>query len=610
MAVRTLTILILAIAILPALVYPVSAYDIQDESLWIFQGTYELAAGNRAELEGFTVKVHSVDMDSAEPSAIILVYRNRDFKRSFFMDASANSEQIYDNELKINVLGINSGIVSLEAYKQKSERVWITSLPKTNMKAGDTLEDGSYRVRLKEVGESGALVSIESNNGVLEETYQSGSYRKFAGEFMVRFIYINPNTKDVSIETFRPGAPALTVDILTDKISYGSNEDISYVLTLTNSGTIPLHGVTLTTSSSAGVVGEPQLRQAALDPLKVKKFIVPVRTPVTPVTRNVLIESQVTGYDYKGNEYSEPASFEVQVRPYISIEKKVEAVRKSSKDSEMGTDGHFMITLTLKNTAGYRTTLDVRDELPSSMIPEGVEGTEWTVLLDAGATKEISYTAKPTEAGSFTFRPATAQWKDKGETYIVESSSLTDAFIVRGSKVIVEKSAVSSYLYTGEMTEIVVTAVNAGNSNVRIVLADSVPEGLSLISGQLLWEGDLGAGASKKISYVVKASSPGNIMLPAARADCTDVEGKKYIAVSDTPVIYIDDVLTSDHNQISNEAKPGSLNAQTSEIPDTGNAELTRLEAAGFLLSAFITLFSLLAIIPALMYLAIRGVYR
>ena len=99
-------------------------------------------------------------------------------------------------------------------------------------------------------------------------------------------------------------------------------------------------------------------------------------------------------------------------------------------------------------------------------------------------------------------------------------------------------------------------------------------------------------------------------MLPAARADCTDVEGKKYIAVSDTPVIYIDDVLTSDHNQISNEAKPGSLNAQTSEIPDTGNAELTRLEAAGFLLSAFITLFSLLAIIPALMYLAIRGVYR
>jgi hypothetical protein len=99
-------------------------------------------------------------------------------------------------------------------------------------------------------------------------------------------------------------------------------------------------------------------------------------------------------------------------------------------------------------------------------------------------------------------------------------------------------------------------------------------------------------------------------MLPAARADCTDVEGKQYSAVSDTPVIYIDDVLTTDHNQISNKAKPSSVNAQTSEIPDSGNAELTRIEAATFLLSAFITLFSLLAIIPTLMYLAIRSVYR
>ncbi|WP_292462860.1 hypothetical protein [Methanolobus sp.] len=610
MAVRTLTVLIFAITLLPALVYPVSAYDIQDESLWIFQGAYELAAGNRAELEGFTVKVHSVDMDSAEPSAIVLVYHNRDFKRSFFTDASANSEQIYDNELKINVLGINSGIVSLETYKQKSERVWVTSVPKTNMKVGDTLEDGSYRVKLKEVGESGALVSIEGKNGVFEETYQSGSYRKFAGDFMIRVIYINPNTRDVSIETFRPGAPALTVDILTDKIVYGSNEDISYVLTLTNSGTIPLHGITMTTGSSAGMVGEPHLQQAVLDPLKVKKFIVPVRTPVTPVTRNILIESQVTGYDYMGNEYSEPASFEVQVRPYISIEKKVEAVRNSPKDTEMGTDGHFMITLTLKNTAGYRTTLEVRDELPSSMIPEGVEGTEWTMLLDAGATKEISYTAKPTEAGSFTFKPGTAQWKDGGETYIVESSPFTDAFIVRGSKVIIEKSIVSSYLYTGEMTEIVVSAVNAGNSNVRITLTDSVPEGLSLVSGQPLWEGDIEAGASKKISYVVKTISAGTVMLPAARADYTDLEGKQYSAVSDTPVIYIDDVLTTEHNQISTDAKPGSVNVQTGETPDIGNTELTRIEAAGFLLSAFITLFSLLAIIPALMYLAIRGVYR
>ena len=153
----------------------------------------------------------------------------------------------------------------------------------------------------------------------------------------------------------------------------------------------------------------------------------------------------------RGSAYSDSASFEVQVRPYISIDKKVEAAGKVSGANEMETDGYFRITLRLRNTAGFGTILDVRDELPSSMIPEDVERTQWKVPLDAGATKEISYNAKPTESGSFTFRPAVAQWEDGGETYTVDSEPITEIFRVRGSKVIVEKSIASGYLYAGEI---------------------------------------------------------------------------------------------------------------------------------------------------------------
>jgi|GEM_PF-1286134 len=610
MAVRTLIFLIVSTAMLSFVVYPASAYDIRDENIWIFQGAYELAAGERAELEGFTVKVYSVDMDAAEPSAIVLVYRNKDFKRSFLMDASANSEQGYDDELKINVLGIASGVVSLETYKQKYERVWITSVPKTTMKAGGTLEDGNYRIRVKEVGKSGALVSIEGKEGIFEETYQSGSYRKFQDGVMVRVVYINPETREVSIETFRQGAPAVKIEALADKTICDSNEDISSIIILTNSGTVPLHGIILTTGSSAGVVGEPQLQHAMLDPLKVKKFIVPITAPVTPVARNMLIESGITGYDSKGSAYSNSASFEVQVRPYVSVDKRVEAVGKVSGANEMETDGYFRITLRLRNTAGFGTILDVRDELPSSMIPEDVERTQWKVPLDAGATKEITYNAKPTESGSFTFGPAVAQWEDGGETYTVDSEPITEIFRVRGSKVIVEKSIASGYLYAGEVTEIVITATNAGTGKVSMILTDRVPEGLSLMSGQVTWEGELEAGASKKISYVVKAGDIGTVRLPAAGADCTDEEGKHYTAVSDTPVIYIDDALSVDQGQVSNSAASYQAYAQTGQIPGSGNTELTRIEAAGFMLSAFITLFSLLAIIPAIMYLFIRGMYK
>jgi hypothetical protein len=610
MAVRTLIFLIVSTAMLSFIVYPASAYDIRDENIWIFQGAYELAAGERAELEGFTVKVYSVDMDAAEPSVIVLVYRNKDFKRSFLMDASANSEQVYDDELKINVLSITSGVVSLETYKQKYERVWITSVPKTTMKAGGTLEDGSYRIRIKEVGKSGTLVSVEGKEGIFEETYQSGSYRKFQDGFMVRVIYINPDTREASIETFRKGAPGIEIEALADKTICDSNEEISSIIILTNIGTVPLHGIILTTGSSAGVVGEPQLQHAVLDPLKVKKFIVPITAPVTPVVRNMLIESRITGYDSRGSAYSDSASFEVQVRPYISIDKKVETVGEVSGANEMETDGYFRITLRLRNTAGFGTILDIRDELPSSMIPEDVERTQWTLQLDAGATKEITYNAKPTESGSFTFRPAVAQWEDGGETYTVDSEPITEIFRVRGSKVIVEKSIASGYLYAGEITEIVVTATNAGNSKVSMILTDRVPEGLALMSGQVTWEGELEAGASKKISYVVKAKDIGTIGLPAAGAVCTDEEGKHYTAISDTPVVYIDDALSEDHGQVSNSAASYQAYAQTGQVSGPGNTELTRIEAAGFMLSAFITLFSLLAIIPAIMYLFIRGVYK
>jgi hypothetical protein len=337
---------------------------------------------------------------------------------------------------------------------------------------------------------------------------------------------------------------------------------------------------------------------------------VPVRTPVTPVTRNILIESQVTGYDSRGSAYSDSASFEVQVRPYVSIDKKVEAAGKVSGANEMETDGYFRITLRLRNTAGFGTILDVRDELPSSMIPQDVERTQWKVPLDAGAAKEITYNAKPTESGSFTFGPAVAQWEDGGEIYTVDSEPITEIFRVRGSKVIVEKSIASGYLYDGEMTEIVVTATNAGTGKVSMILTDRVPEELSLMSGQVTWEGELEAGASQKISYVVKAEDIGTVRLPAAGADCTDEEGKHYTAVSDTPVVYIDNALSEEHSQASSSALSDQAYAQTGQIPDPGNAELTRTEAAGFMLSAFITLFSLLAIIPAIMYLFIRGVYK
>ena len=598
MTTRSLVILSMLVVMLPALVGTTCAFEYRNENIWIYQGSFELAPGEKAELEGYMIRVLSVDMDPNDPSTVLLIYRNKDFKKSIFMDSRANNEQTYEDELKIKVLGIDSGVVSLEVHKMQFERVWITSIPETKMHVGDSLEDGAYKVRLKELGESGALISVEGKHGILEETYQTGTYRKFSGEFQVRAIYINPNTGELYIETLKPGAPAISARMYNEATICRSNENITCLVAVTNNGSIPLHGIILRTTSSNGVVGEPQIQHAVLEPSKIKVFFVPVRAPVTPVPGSMLIGADIIGYDYKGNAYTETASFEVQVSPYISIEKHVASVPTGG--GGMGAEGYFRITLRVKNTADRRMSVDVKDTLVSTMIPEDIGRTEWTIQLDAGDSQDIVYNALPTEPGNYIFEKASAQWKDGGKMYSVESAPVDGAFRIAGSKVTVEKSSPSSYFFADEETDIVVTAMNSGASKVRVTLTDSIPEELTLISGELRWDGELDAGASHAMEYAVKAKKSGSIKLPAAGAECIDEEGKEYKVLSDTPVLHVDDVPAGENKPPANAESAGA----TKSTPTS--SDVSKVDVAGFMLSAFIALFALLAIVPSLMYVLIR----
>lgn len=602
-------ILLLFLSILSSSAY---AYDFHDENIWIFKGMYELRQGERAELEEFSIKVHAVDMNNSEPSAILLIYINKEFKESFYVDTTANSEQVYNDELKINVLDISNGTVSLETYKQKYERVWVTSIPKTTLGIGDSIEDGGYTVRLDDVTEDGAKIVVESNDGSAESTYLSGDHRKFSDEFMVHVIYVNKNNLEIFIETLRPGAPEIRIDVLTDKSTYDSGEDIEYRLMLTNNGTIPLNGIILTTGSSGGNVKEAKMQHTGLDPTKAKVFTIPVSAPVTPIAKEISIRSEVTGYDYRGNAYSSEGQVEVLVKPYLSVEKNVEIVKKSANDIEFGTDEYFSISISLRNIASFPTAVTVRDELDTSLIPYDLEITEWAVLVEPGSVKEISYYAKPTTPGNFTFTNTVAQWKDNGATYTIESDPIDEVFQIQGSKVTVEKYLSPAYALPGEEVKVTVNIMNTGTKEVEAVLSDDIPEQLSLVSGKNHWEGTLDAGESKVITYTITTEETGNLKLPAATVDFTDREGQRGISNSEEPVLYVDDTTSSNYLEDSYEETAFEDNTITYAEPgsESVNPQPGRVEAAGFMVSSFITLFCMLAIIPTIVYLYINKVYK
>ncbi|WP_319508838.1 hypothetical protein [uncultured Methanolobus sp.] len=594
------------------LITPASAYGIREENIWIFQGSYELGIGERAYLEGFTIKIHDINVDN-KPSATLLVYMNSVFKEAVKVDNGLNNEHIYDNELRINVLSISQEKVSLEIYKQKSELVWITDIPKTSFKIGDILTGDEYKINLKDVNEDGALISVEYDGSKLEETYNSGDYQKFSDEFMINVVYLKKDTKEVFIETLKPGSPNIQLDSANVKDSYEPDEYVEYELLVTNNGTIPLHGMIVSTECNDGEVDGGSQQYSILESGKQKKFIIKVKPQIEPMGKNITIISKVQGYDYRGNEYNREIATDVNVKPYISIEKEIIARNKISEKPEFGTEQYFQIIITLQNKANFQTAVSVTDKLPASFIPDDIDNTEWTILLDSGTTEAIEYFVSPTEPGDFKFMPATVAWKDGGETYTLESETIDQTFHVSGSKVTVEKELSSSYMLAGEEIDIIIVIINEGDSTFKASFRESIPDELTFIEGDSEWDGTLEAGEKLEFTYSVRAERAGEYYLPQTELSITDEEGKKESIVSAEPFLYIDDALVEYDDYIEessyNELYDNSFE-NNDETTITTEAGITRVEAAGFLTSSFISLFLLIAAVPAFAYLYIIRVYK
>lgn len=606
---RLIKLLLLTIVLI-AFINSANATSIREEDIWIFQGSYELGIGERAYLEGFTVKLNDIS-NGTVPTATLLIYSNSVYMEAFEVDAGVNNEHIYDGELKINVVSIENNRISLNIYKHKSELVWVTDIPKTAFKAGDSLSGNDYRITLKAINGSTADLVVRVGEEEYQRTYNSGDYEKFSEDFMINIVYINMDTQEVFIETLKPGAPQIRIDVGNLQESYEPNDYVEYELVVTNNGTIPLHGIILTTECDDGEVELVTQQHSILDPQKKKKFQIRIKPYIEPVTRNITITTSVEGYDYRGNKYNNQIKTEATVNSYISIEKKVTSKEKTSDNPEFGTEQYFQINITVSNKADFQTAVTVTDVLPPEFIPTDIENTEWSMVLAAGETKTIGYFASSTEPGNFTFEPATVAWKDSGETYTMQSNPIEETFHVSGSRVILQKEISSSYMVVGETIDIILKVTNEGDRDIDISFRETIPDELSYVVGEREWHGTLAAGTTKEFRYTVKAERAGEYYLPETELSLTDENGKKENMVSDELFLYIDDAPTEVDDQYY-EQTYNQLDASASYPSDTSVADpdITSIEVMKFLVSSFVSLLALIAIVPTFAYLFISRVYK
>ncbi|WP_321419966.1 hypothetical protein [uncultured Methanomethylovorans sp.] len=588
--------------ILLVFIHPSSAYDFQQEDIWVYKGSLELGLGEKANIERYTLKVYSFDQEATEPSAVILLYKNNDFKKEYYVDAGPNSQKIYDNNLKIKITGMASRKISLDVYGHEYEKVWVLSTSKISLSKGDVVQDGAYAISLTNVSSKEVNISVTSPSGKYENSFALRDYQKYDNEFMVRLTYINTAKSQAFIETYRPGKPDVNIALSPSNDTFSADEPVFCVIRLNNNGTLSLREVKIENKATEGVFSEQTLSLDTLTPLQTMALNLGLDVPAAAAGRNISITTEVSGSDYSGDAYYATDTHELFVGPYISITKAISGNKSTSGETVASTNEQLKVSLKVKNTNDIPVELTVSDSVPESFELEGTQNLEWEMQIDPHTTNEITYTANPTTPGNFTLGNAVATWEDNGNMY--EVTSTDPEVLVNGSYVVAEKSVSSEYAMEGETVAVTLQISNKGDQEVQISAHDNVHAKADIISGSPEWSGKLAPGEIAQQSYEIVFSEAGEYTLPEFEVDYTDKQMKEVNVYSQQVEMYIDREAI---DRGTDKAKASSI---TSTVQETQASELTNIQAAGFLASSFVGLFCIVSMIPVAVFFLIRKVYK
>ncbi|WP_370572723.1 hypothetical protein [Methanomethylovorans sp.] len=599
---RTAHVIFSILIILLISIYPTSAYDFQQEDIWVYKGSFELGPGEKASIERYTLKVYNLDQEAAEPSAVILVYKNGDFKKTYYVDAGPNNQRIYDNDLKIEVAGIASGKISLVVYEHEFEKVWVLSTPKASLSKGDVMQDGAYAISITNFSTKEVDISVASPSGKYENIFALRDYKKYDNAFMVRLVYIDSAKSQVFIETYRPGKPDVEVAISPSNDSFEADEPVSCILRLTNNGSLSLRGIKIDNKASEGVFSEQTLSLETLAPLQTVALAMGLEIPAAATGRSISVTTEVSGGDYSGDAYYATDAHDFFIGPYISITKEISGNKSLSGKNIASTREQLKVSLKLKNMKDLPVALKVTDSVPESFRLQDTGNLEWEMQIDPHTTNEVTYIVTPSIPGNFTLGNAVVTWEDNGNMY--EVTSVAPEVLVNGSYVVAEKAVNTGYAMEGEIVTVTLQVSNMGDKEVEVSIHDSMPVDADLVTGSLEWAGKLAPGETSLQSYEIVFSEAGEYILPEFEIDYTDNQMKEMTVYSEQVEMYIDrEVVSEDPDEYE-------ASSMTSAINEPQASELTNVQAAGFLVSSFLSLLCIVALIPVAVFYFIRKVYN
>lgn len=360
--------------------------------------------------------------------------------------------------------------------------------------------------------------------------------------------YYNPSAS-ISIAT--RAKPKLDVTVTTDKSAYTSYTDniITAKVTVTNSGDARAKNVDVNLN-----IGELSLRGGDTSQLHQYYYMMEKGTsqswevilvvPELIDQKSYTLSAEAKGFDVKDLEYkAAKSSASLTVSPkqnYFTISKAV------SKD-RMYLPETVIVRVTIANGGMYDIyNIHVADSMNEKFELKSNTSFQWDIpVLKPGQEWGTSYSIKPLETNinGFTIPAASAQFTVNNKPY--SASSKTPTVIVNGPKITLNKTVDKPVVNITEDVTVTVSVNNAGNIVTKAEVMDSLPDGVSLVSGSTsLASTPLELNTPQVFSYTIRMDKEGEIKLPAAIANYTGIEYKgttRSVLSSESPVITVID---------------------------------------------------------------------
>lgn len=382
------------------------------------------------------------------------------------------------------------------------------------------------------------------------------------------------NSKDWVYESYNPwasvtlqlrGKPKLEISISTDKSEYTSHSDLEIKATYTikNTGSADAKNLdfTINLGDLRQIRGESLTQHLVwLKKDETSSITIGLEVPKLQDSRSFTTSATATGYDIKDAKYTANSSKSISITTSIGF-----TIQKTVVKS-MYLKDPAIVTLTAGNSGPYDlVNIHITDTIPVSFILQTDTRLAWDIpILKPGQPWSTAYTLKALEANKdgFTLPAASAQYTRFGKTATVQSN--TPSVIVHGPKINLTKTVNTTMVKIGGEVVVSIYAKNTGDVPTKIEITDQLPEGVSLVNGKtslpaILME----AGMSQNITYTIKMNTLGEITLPPATANYTELEYKgtlRGVVSSQVPIIKVVDQETP--------IKPTSTPIETTRPPE------------------------------------------